>query len=388
MLDFSSLYNSGDKKEPRREPLPSKPQESPQNSPSKKDVPQDLPPLNTELHQQPQNATGSISFSGINFSQEDSTFNEYVFQNSKQFYLDCLSMAEKAIACQQRAGQVDISSISKKISDLTENISFGDKYYLVLMNDIKYDNFLAMDLVNVVILAVEIGIQIGYNRSKLEALALSAFFHDIGLARMQNLVNSTRTLTFNEVMQIKSHPLTAKEILVNSGVPEEVINGVLHHHERLDGSGYPAGLKGSQISDFGQIIAVADIFESLTHPRPFRNYLNSLEAFKTIFQTKFYRLNPRYVDALIRSVGFYPLGSWVKLDDGFVGKVVFVDKQYPLRPVILLLFDRTKKNLDAPRRLDMRKNIDIKIKSILSSQEVSSFSATSSSSQQQAPESS
>ncbi|MBI4708043.1 MAG: HD domain-containing protein [Candidatus Omnitrophica bacterium] len=388
MLDFSSLYNSGDNKEKPRDQLPLKPEENHQDNTSKKNIPQDLPLKKTELYQDPAHSGAGISFSDINFSQEDGNFNEYVFQNSKQFYLDCLLLAENAIVCLRQSGKVDFVKIAKKISDLTENITFGDKYYLVLMNDIKYDNFLAMDLVNVAILAIEIGIQAGYNRSRLESLALAAFFHDIGLARMQNLINSTRTLTFNEVMQIKSHPLTVKEILQDSGIPDEVINGGLHHHERLDGSGYPAGLKGNQISDFGQIIAVADIFESLTHPRPFRSHLDSLEAFKTIFQTKFYRLNPRYVDALIKSVGFYPLGSWVKLDDGFVGKVVFVDKQYPLRPVILLLFDPSRKSLEAPKRLDMRKHIESKIKSILSPQEVIAFSASSDNSRQQISESS
>ncbi|MBI4982185.1 MAG: HD domain-containing protein [Candidatus Omnitrophica bacterium] len=366
MLDFSNLYNSqNNEKDNLKDAKTDKPLDN---------LPQEPVKSPGEFSSSGNQASQGISFSEINFSQEDTTFNENVFQNSRQFYLECLAMAEDAINNLQKAKGVDFQAIHKKILELTENISFGDKYFLVLMNEVKNNNFLAVESVNVAILALEIGIQLGFNKSKLEKLALAGFFHDMGLGKMINLVNSTRSLTFNEVNQIKGHPRVIMDLLNNeAGISEEVINGILHHHEKLDGSGYPNGLKKGQISEFGQIISVADIFESLTHPRPYRNQVNFLEAFKTIFQSKQERINPKYVDALIRGVGFYPLGSWVKLDDGHIGKVVFVDKKFPLRPVILILFYSTGKTLDVPKRIDLRRHAQSNIVTIISSDEVNSL---------------
>ena len=367
MVDFSPLYNFEDKEQgtskqprPKQEPSESRPGEIKPKSSGQKEA---------SKKQEPSFFSDEKSIEGgIHLGKT-------TFEDSKKIYLDCISLAESLIQRAEGDQPIDFFSVKEKIIELIDNIMLSGKFFVALSREASSTNHLALSLVNVTILSAVMGIQLGYNKSGLELLGLAAFFHDIGLAKMARLTSLSRKLSQIEIEQIRKHPLIGRDILQNiEGTNNDIIDGCLQHHERLDGSGYPFGLKGAQISEIGQIIGVADMFEALTHMRPFRNQLTYLESFKLIFQTRLERINPIYVDALVKRIGIYPVGSWVTLKNKYVGRVADVNKEFPLRPTILLFFDDKKKKLATPQRVNLQDNIQAKIMDMLSSEELSKLS--------------
>jgi HD-GYP domain-containing protein (c-di-GMP phosphodiesterase class II) len=128
---------------------------------------------------------------------------------------------------------------------------------------------------------VEFSHEIGISGEEIENLAIAGIVHDIGKVHIpQWILNKPGQLSPDEFNVIKHHPAVGYEILQqNSEIPAVVLDATLHHHERLDGSGYPDGLKGSQISNVALLVAIADVFSALTEKRPYKEELSNEEAY-------------------------------------------------------------------------------------------------------------
>ena len=126
-----------------------------------------------------------------------------------------------------------------------------------------------------------------------------------------------------ELHLMRKHPVLAYRIIHNElGYPEEVALVALQHHERWDGRGYPKSLVGDEISPFARIVSVADAFQAMVSDRPYRSPLTGYTAMRSILSENGKRFDPEILKAFIRTVGIYPLGSLVVLDNGAVGVVV------------------------------------------------------------------
>lgn len=132
-------------------------------------------------------------------------------------------------------------------------------------------------------LALFIGEKLGFRGAKLRNLYTAALLHDIGkISIPSNILTKNGPLTIEEIQYIKTHPLISSRILKNFKELSHLERIVLYHHERMDGSGYPEGLKGNEIPLDARIIAVLDVFEALIGDRPYREPVDVLSAFKTL----------------------------------------------------------------------------------------------------------
>ncbi|HZF69304.1 HD-GYP domain-containing protein [Sulfuricurvum sp.] len=159
--------------------------------------------------------------------------------------------------------------------------------------------------VNVALYAIGIGHEYGLNEEELHTIASGAILHDVGKCRIDNcIINKPAKLTLEEFETIKDHPEHSHSILLENGETNpNILEIVLMHHEKLDGSGYTKGLGKNDISFGTQIVTVADIFDALTSNRSYKNAASFFVSLKTMKVQMKTQLNLELIDALIKMMG-------------------------------------------------------------------------------------
>ena len=196
--------------------------------------------------------------------------------------------------------------------------------------------------VNVSILTLAIAHSSGVSEEEAEVIGVGGLLHDIGKSKIPlEILDKPGPLTPDERKIIMSHPLLSEEILKDMGnVPEEAIAISGQHHEKVNGSGYPRGLTGDQMHPFGSMAAVADIYDALTSPRPYKPGLPPYIALRHVFDGRGREFDEKVVDFFIKNLGIYPMGSFVKLNTGEMGVVIETNPQDSLKPKIGVIFTR------------------------------------------------
>ena len=270
--------------------------------------------------------------------------------------------------------QVQTSGASKDLTDAAENAVqkiteeiIRNKNLMVNMVDLKsYDNYTYRHSVNVGILSIILGTSIGMNRARLYRLGLSAMLHDIGKVFIdRGIVTKPGRLSHEEFEEIKRHPLLGYNYLQSKTykLPPISLTGILEHHERMDGSGYPSGLINKEISMFGRIISIADVYDAMTSDRPYRNSLPPSEVMEYLMGSSGTLFDPDYVLLFTRKVAAYPLGTCVRLSNGLKAIVTQNYSDCCLRPRVRLINDGPE-----PTYLDLKSDrglADVTITSVV-----------------------
>lgn len=245
---------------------------------------------------------------------------------------DTFTMLESGKSLSQK----NIDSIYSLINNITENV-ISNKTLQINLIDLKvFDDYTYYHSVNVGVLSIIIGASLNLNKKRLCNLGLASMLHDIGKVFIsKEILNKPDKLSDDEFEIIKTHPLKGYEYLKKFfDIPISSYNGVLQHHERFDGLGYPTGIKGNSISLFGKIIAVADVYDALTSKRPYREALDPSEAMEYIMSGYGSLFDPDIVTAFIQKVAPYPIGTCVSLSNGMVGLVIENYSDCCLRPMV------------------------------------------------------
>lgn len=190
--------------------------------------------------------------------------------------------------------------------------------------------------VNVACISYIIGKWINLNSSELHDLVYSGLLHDIGKAKIRDsLLNKKTKLTDNEMEIMRSHPVVGYHLLNDLECLEpEILDGILSHHERYDGSGYPYGQKGTDISLFGRIIAIADIFDAMTTNRSYCSKVSPFKATEEIYYCGFGALDPYICQAFMNNIAYYYCGCFVLLSNEQIGKIVYINPEEKTKPLI------------------------------------------------------
>lgn len=215
----------------------------------------------------------------------------------------------------------------------------GNKNVMVNILDLKmYDDYTYHHSLSVAVMALAIGMELGFDKKNLDELTLSGLLHDIGkVAIPLEIINKPGRLTPQEFEVVRQHPVNAGVYLFqNKLVSGNTFKGILTHHEKFNGTGYPNGIKGTDIPIFGRILAVADVYDALTSDRPYRDPASPTEAMEYIMGGAGYFFDLDVVKAFLRRITPYPVGSKVFFTDGSGASVVQNTPQQPLRPIVKL----------------------------------------------------
>jgi HD-GYP domain-containing protein (c-di-GMP phosphodiesterase class II) len=201
---------------------------------------------------------------------------------------------------------------------------------------------LAKSSVNTAILSALTAQEFHLPERKITSIVSGALLHDVGMFRLSKGITEKKGgLSDAEFEQIKSHPLhsfriVSKELFGNN----EVSLIALHHHERWDGNGYPDHLSSAAIDMGARIVSVADAFEAMVSKKSYRGSMVGYQAVKNILADNARRFDPAVIMAFTRIMGIYPIGSIICLNDESVARVVTVNSNAPLRPVIEMLISK------------------------------------------------
>lgn len=231
--------------------------------------------------------------------------------------------------------------VSKK---LVRSLKSHSEVKLSIANLKLYDDYTYNHSFGVSVLSIAIGLSMKLKTSDLYDLGFCALLHDIGkMAVPIEIIAKPSRLTYDEFQIVKQHPAKGAEFFLKRQLAsKKICAGMLTHHEKFNGTGYPNGLMGDQIPLFGRIISVADVYDALTSVRPYRDPSTPAEAIEYIMGSSGSAFDVSVVEAFLNKVSPYPIGSCVKLSDGEIAIIVEQNDFHPLRPVVRLLSNPEK----------------------------------------------
>jgi putative nucleotidyltransferase with HDIG domain len=234
---------------------------------------------------------------------------------------------------------IEPSVCAPLVDDVIESINRHPDALLSLVRLKTADEYTYMHSVAVCALMVSLGRQLGLNDEQCREAGMAGMLHDLGKAAMpQDILNKPGKLTPEEFDIIKQHAMRGYEMLVaGANVSEGVLDVCRHHHERWDGTGYPDGLAGEQISMLARMGAVCDVYDAVTSDRPYKagwdpaHSLSQMATWKGHFDTTVFQ-------SFVKSVGIYPTGSLVRMRSGRLAVVLEQNTAALTKPRVKIFF--------------------------------------------------
>lgn len=236
---------------------------------------------------------------------------------------------------------IDGDSVRNAVVNIIEDLLYSSDILSNLTDIMGYDEYTYHHSVNTTVLALVLGMGKGYNHSRLLELGMGVLMHDVGKTKVsKEILNIKGSLTKEEFEEIKKHSSFGYEFIKNNqDFSLHSAHVALQHHEKWTGGGYPRGLKGNDIHEFGRIAAVADVYEALTSKRPYRDALEPYQAYEYVVAQSGFQFDPEIVKIFTKNVAVYPTGSGVELSNGLRGNVIKQNKSLPDRPIVRAVFN-------------------------------------------------
>lgn len=204
------------------------------------------------------------------------------------------------------------------------------------------------------IVSIVMGCQKKLLGHELLALATAAFFHDLGMLFIPKAIRDKKgALDEREREVMRTHPALSYTMLREMGYSVSVANAVLDHHERWDGRGYPRHIPGAKIHEQALIVSVADAYTALINKKPYRNHYLGYDAIKKILHGVGHQFSPAMVKLLLQSIGIYPLGTVVLLNNYSLGRVIETGEESALRPKVEIIRDKYGEKITPPHEVDL-----------------------------------
>ena len=274
---------------------------------------------------------------------------EQEYQKAAQICLQAkravISMFEEA----RMGNTVDTGSARRMVDEISDSVARNASALISLARIKTADDYPYMHSVAVCAMMIALARQLGMGEEEARTAGMAGLMHDLGKAAMPiEVLNKPGKLTDAEFAIMKSHPTEGHRMLQAMGLTDPVALDVcLHHHEKVDGSGYPEGLKSEQISLYAKMGAVCDVYDAITSNRPYKAGWDPAESLRKMAEWAPGHFDQRVFQAFVKSLGIYPIGSLVLLSSGRLGVVVEQSARSLTMPLVRVFFS-TKSNLRVP----------------------------------------
>ena len=251
---------------------------------------------------------------------------------------------------------VDVGNAKELVEEIADSVMRNPGALIGLARLKTKDDYTYMHSIAVCALMVSLAKQLGLSEDDTREAGLAGLLHDIGKMMVPGeILNKPGKLTDDEFVSVKEHPSAGHKILLESnGVSPVALDVCLHHHEKMDGTGYPEGLKGEQISLLARMGAVCDVYDAITSNRPYKQGWCPAESIRKMAEWSKGHFDEKIFQAFVKSIGIYPVGTLVRLDSGRLGVVVEqqVGKSL-LAPKVRVFFSIKSMSYIAPELLDL-----------------------------------
>ncbi len=263
-----------------------------------------------------------------------------------------------SLADPRRGAPLDLAPLAETAAALTDALEVDDAIMAHALEPRQTGPDLPRHMTNVAIFAIRIGMSAGFPREKLEAVGLAGLVHDVGVVTFPpEALDKPEELSREERQQLLQHPDAGARIIRAAGPEYQWLATVVaQEHEREDGSGYPKGLRGDDITELAKVVGISDVYEAITHPRPYRRRMSPLDAVKEIITSERRAFAEWVLKGLIRGLSTFPVGSLVRLNSREIGRVRSTNPAFPLRPVVEIVAGSSGEPLATPRVMDLSQN--------------------------------
>ena len=256
-----------------------------------------------------------------------------------------------------KSGKLDVDLLDNVVNDLfhrMEHQSLPDFLDLSYHGSIK--RYVSRHCLNVSKLAMVLAQSLGMSREDIREVTICGLLHDVGMMKVkQEVFTKHAALDQEEWEQVKGHPIEGALLLTKEVVLRDVVARVaLEHHEKPDGTGYPAGKKKNETHVYARLINVVDTYGAMVSPRAHRLPMLPFQAMRVVMDDGAKgMLDWDIVQSFVKALSIYPIGSYVKLEGGEVARVVRSQPEIPEKPVIAVIADAQRNVLKAPVEIDL-----------------------------------
>jgi len=251
--------------------------------------------------------------------------------------------------------QVEVERVEPVVEKMVASI-FRNQHALLSLGRIRQmDQYTFEHSVSVGVLLIAFAKAMGLDRDVIQQIGIGALLHDIGKIKVpDHILNKPGKLTDEEFAVMKSHVVHSEKILTaTAGISATAIAVAAQHHERYDGTGYPRGLTGDEISLYGQMAAIVDVYDAITADRCYHKGQSPTVVLRKLLEWSKFHFNPELVQHFIHTVGIYPVGTLVRLDSGRLAVVLEPGEKDLLHPVVRIIYDTNKRTYISPRTVDL-----------------------------------
>jgi len=317
------------------------------------------------LSSEPSEHSGKIGAAKMD-RVEASILRHQKLEEAGRAYQQVLSQSTQAIRQIGRGDEAGVKSANKMLQDLNAVLESEDANIALveLMNTMEMEEGLLAHSVNVGLLSMMVGKELEFKGDDLLALGLCGLLHDVGMLHLVKGITFTAKGVSINPDSMKQHPLIGKKKLQTcAGISLKSLDGVEQHHERMDGTGYPRGLRKKEISPFAKVVMVVDEYDELCNGTHVQANMTPYEALSrmyihaTVEKREEFPLDVMVV--LIRILGVYPPGTLVELTDGSIGVVISIHAENRTKPQVLLYAPNLPK--EEAHIVDLKEDLDLAI---------------------------
>ena len=277
--------------------------------------------------------------------------------NARAIYNEATGVIHHLLEDVRLGKQVELEYI-EPITEKIVNSVFRNKDALISLTRIKdRDQYTFMHSVSVSGLMASFALDRGMERERIKQVVLGGLLHDVGKMKVPlEILNKPDKLTDDEFKIMKGHAQLSIDLLANTpGLTADALDVAAMHHERFDGTGYPKGLKGDEISEVGQMSAIVDVYDALTSVRCYKDAWEPSFTLKKLLEWSGSHFSKELVSSYIRCLGIYPVGSLVQLQSGLVGIVREQNENYLLRPDVRIIYNSRFEKYVQVKDIQLRK---------------------------------
>lgn len=260
-----------------------------------------------------------------------------VFRAFKESYSKTEDETKAYLTAVDEGKPIVLEDLMTMTNDVLSSLKHRSDLFTFLNCLKRQDDYTFTHCLNVSLLANIFGKWIGLNDDELTILTSGAMLLDIGKFRVdEKILNKKGRLTDEELEEVKKHTIYGYETLQPQPISEYIKISVLQHHERIDGSGYPYGLKDAQINKFAKIIAICDIYDAMVTERPYRPKICPFDVIREFERKYFGKVDTQYLMIFLKNIAYNYLNRKVELSDGRFGEIVFINGASYSSPLVRL----------------------------------------------------
>ncbi|MEW6992348.1 HD-GYP domain-containing protein [Colwelliaceae bacterium 6441] len=300
----------------------------------------------TSVEPKDNNDTSDKASSEVSLAEEFSRSCEVYDQAAehvKQLFLDA-SIAKP----------LTTESMNNLASDITDSIVRNEHAMTILTRIRQKSNYQWEHAINSSVLICGFALYLGLKKETVKEITLGALLHDVGTAKVsKTILEKKGDLTANEMSVVKKHVFWGVELSKRDGFASPIIIDMLvNHHERLDGSGYPRGLKKEKLSKLSRITAIIDVYDAMSGDKPYKKGELPQAVLRHLLKEK-EKFDPEIVQQFIKYLGIHPVGTLVKLSNDKLAVVLEGNRIEPLKPIIKVIYSLKLNHYTKPVEHDL-----------------------------------